>query len=114
MIRYIALLIFYPMILIGSLDGTQPYIKLSHHISDQFVKDYSRRTGVYLCGFGGGMTEDIELICLTFDGRYGLDVPAARRLYIDGIEDLLHRYNTDKAVRPYLHNFPFTLSNLRF
>ena len=53
-----------------------------------------------------------SLIILSFQGCYRLDVSAARRLYIDGVEDLLHRYNTDKVVRPYLHNFPFTLSNL--
>ena len=90
------------------------YIKLSDHVSDPFVKDYSRRNGVHLCGCGGGMMNDVKLVSLTFVGCYRLDVPGARRLYIDGVEDLLYRYNTDRAVRSYLHNFPFTLSNLDF
>ena len=60
MVKYIIFLILCPTLLIGSLDGTQAYIKLSHHISDPFVKDYSRRAGVHACGFGGGMMEDVE------------------------------------------------------
>jgi hypothetical protein len=108
--KYIVLFLLFPVLLVAN----QEYISLSHKISDQFVKDYSKRTGVNITGSGGGMMDDIDLICLTFEGRQRLDVSGARRLYVDGVEDLLSRYNTSKIVRPYLHNFPFTIDNLRF
>jgi hypothetical protein len=108
--NYLILLLLIPVVVFGN----QGYIKLSDQISDKFIKDYCERTGVTLSGCGGGMMDDIDLICLTFVGQYRLDVPAARRLYVDGVEDLLHRYNSSKIVRPYLHNFPFKINNLVF
>lgn len=38
----------------------------------------------------------------------------ARILYVKGVERLLKRVNQDPQIRPYLHNYPFTVSNLTY
>lgn len=108
--KYFALLALFPSLLMGA----QEWIELSHKISDPFVKQYAQRANLSLFGSGGGMVHDIDLICLTFRGRQRLNLSEARKLYVDGVEDLLNRYNKSTFVRPYLHNFPFTIHNLSF
>lgn len=108
MIKHLFIFLLLPLTLIAK----QEYINLSHKISDPFVKEYSKKNDLYPFGLGGGMMHDVDHINIVFSGNQRLNIAEVRRLFVNGMEDFLQRYNTNLTIRPYLHNFPFTNTNL--
>ena len=60
------------------------------------------------------MMGDIQAVALGFASYKALNVDEARKLYVNIVEEYLHRVNCNEEVRPYLHNYPFTINNLEF
>lgn len=60
------------------------------------------------------MMGGIQAVALGFASYKALNVDQARKLYVDIIEEYLHKVNGNEEVRPYLHNHPFTINNLEF
>lgn len=63
---------------------------------------------------GGGMMDDVKSITLKYIAYEKVDIPTARKMLVQNIEDLLKTINSDEKIRPYLHNYPFTVNNLKF
>lgn len=104
MLKIAILLTLVPTLLFSK----QEYIAMSHKISDKFVVEFSKYNKIHPYGLGGGMMCDIDLVSMTFLGMQTLDVLQARRMFVDGMETLLSRYNSNLELRPYLHTFPCT------
>lgn len=90
------------------------YCQLIDKIMHKFSKELQKEYGLRLVGYGGGMMDDIKIVGGTYQSRTRMDVNEARRMYVHIIEGCLERINADEAVRPYLHNYPFTTDNLHF
>jgi hypothetical protein len=89
------------------------YIHLSDKIVNAYIKDVKYRYGFHLDGSGGSMMNDITVIRLMFSSINTVKLDQARIIFVDSVENLLNRVNSDEKIRPYLHNFPFTIDNIQ-
>ena len=64
-------------------------------------------------GYGGAFYTNVKKINLTFYTKKTITLPEARRIFVEMNEDLIARYNSNEAIRPYLDNYPFTLKNVK-
>lgn len=93
-----------------------PLIDYSQRM-DQIVLEYTKvlqqEYTLSLVGLGGSMPDDIEKIDIQYDlfGQY--DLESARKLYMKIAHGILDRINADNQIRPYLHEYPATLNQLR-
>lgn len=55
---------------------------------------------------------DIQAMDMSFNFYQEVDVQAARELIIYVINEYLLEINSNKDVRPYLHEYPFTAKNV--
>lgn len=88
------------------------YCKLSDRIFNLYNKELRQQKGLYLNGSGGAFMDDIKKINSSYKSYEPMTIELARQLYVEVIEGYLNRYNEDEKIRPYLHNYPFTIDNL--
>lgn len=97
-----------------ALTGTEmDYIKLADRLTLKHIQ-HMQRKGFYTSLFGGKMMDDLKGVALGFQMKKSPTVDEVREIFINGAEDLLKLMNTDKQIRPYLHDFPFTINNLEY
>ncbi len=89
------------------------YCKISDQIVGSYVKDFAQPRQLMLSGTGGAMVNDIQEIYLSFLSFDRLNVDEAKALYVEMMEELLHRINCHEKIRPHLHNFPFRDNNIK-
>lgn len=88
------------------------YQKESNKLVDEHIKYIKKNFNVYPAGVGGGMASEINRISLHSDCYKIVNVDQAREIFFDCVSDLLNRFNCCPKIRPYMHNFPFTIDNL--
>lgn len=88
------------------------YCKLSDRIFVPYNKELKAQKRLYLVGSGGAMMDDIQKVNAHYTSFERLTVEQARRLYVEVAEGYLCRYNQNEQIRPYLHNYPFTIDNV--
>lgn len=81
-------------------------------ITAAVMKKLNLQLGLSVRAYGGSMPDDIRETTIRFAKTGCYDIPAVRRMLITVAEELLKEINKDKKIRPYLHNFPFTILNL--
>ncbi len=59
------------------------------------------------------MMDDVKKVNATYLSFAKLSVNEARNLYVEVVEGYLERFNRDEQIRPYLHNYPFTIENMK-
>jgi hypothetical protein len=89
------------------------YCKLSDKIYFSYNKEICNKNGLHLVGKGGAMMDDVQQVNAHYVSYDRLTVEEARRLYVDVAEGYLSRYNQNEEIRPYLHNYPFTINNFK-
>ncbi len=91
---------------------TPEHVKKVCDITESYIQERydSRQLTGY--GFGGGFMHNVETISLYFHKQGEFDVPAARQLIIECIENLKERINQDLDIQPYLNETPFPASAL--
>ncbi len=82
------------------------YVIIVDKITDEYKKNVILNHNLVLLGEGGGMMGDIQRTSLTFKKYDSLDIRKVRELAVELEEQYLKMINEDKAVRPYLHNYP--------
>src|SRR3989344_4332350 len=88
------------------------YIKLAHKITEKTAKKLKEQKNLYLIGTGGQMMHDIQMMMMGFNFYKVVDIETARQLLVESVEEYLSVINSNKEVRPYLHNYPFTAKNI--
>jgi len=88
------------------------YSKISKDILRNYVKAFACPRRLMLTSQGGAMMDDVQVISLSFLSFDALDIDQARVLYVDMMEELLHRINSHEKIRSHLHNYPFEESNI--
>ncbi|MCH9626006.1 MAG: hypothetical protein S4CHLAM123_11930 [Chlamydiales bacterium] len=56
--------------------------------------------------------DDIQKVKAHYVCFEQLTIEQARRLYVEVAEKYICRYNQDEEIRPYLHDYPFTIDNV--
>jgi hypothetical protein len=101
------------MTLFFSSCGGRSYSYMADPIFTSYAKEMKERRGYLLEGTGGSMPNgDVRWLFMSFVGIREVDVPEARRLYIELVEGLIDKVNQDKFIRPFLHDFPATSKNM--
>lgn len=89
------------------------YCKIARRIAGTYAIEFAQPRGLQLTGYGGAMMDDIQEIELRFLSLGTLNVEAARTLYVEMMEEFLVRINQNDKIRPYLHDYPFGIKNIR-
>jgi hypothetical protein len=92
--------------------ASEDYIAMVDRLVNAYDKQMRKEYGLRLAGSGGGFMNDVNCISLYYEATQSVDDANARRVLVDCVEKLLCRINSDKKLRPYLHNYPFTAYNL--
>lgn len=89
------------------------YCKMVSRITKDYLKESAIPRRLLLTGYGGAMMKDVEEVFLTFLSFDALNVDKARILYVEMMEEYLKKINHHDKIRPYLHNFPFIIDNIK-
>ena len=93
--------------------GKPNHCKMSNHIVERFATKMKTDNDFRLEGKGGAMMCDIQQVDLQFGSPQYPSIDDARQLYITATQELIGAYNADLKIRPYLHEYPFTISNIK-
>lgn len=94
--------------------GTSPHVKQINRVTHQFTKQLKKEKGLDAFGYGGRMMDDIKEVALSLAAHHPMTIEEARCLFVEIVEEYLNLVNSDLKLRPYLHNYPFTVANLDF
>jgi hypothetical protein len=86
------------------------YEKIADAITEKTAKKLKEQKNLCLVGTGGGMMHDIYGMDMSFDYYQEVDLKTARELIVYAVSEYLLAINSNEEVRPYLHNYPFTLT----
>lgn len=88
------------------------YVKLAHKITDETAEKLKKKKNLSPAGTGGSMMNDVKMMMMAFQFFEVVDMDAARELLVYSTEEYLTNINSNKELRPYLHNYPFTSENV--
>jgi|GEM_PF-1314320 len=93
--------------LYGCSDPRSEREKVRDKIFVQFLKQMNNKN-LYAAGLGGGCTTDekTNLLDVTFDYPFVLDIDTSRRLIVESTETLLDLINSDVSNAQFFENFP--------
>lgn len=105
--------LFFLLVLITLTSFTTPkYQKYAYKLMNSYSKQITKEANIEIIGTGGSMRKDVEKVTLHFVSHQKMDLESARKLYVKIVEGFLNKINTNEQIQPYLHNRPFTISNL--
>ncbi len=87
------------------------YVEEANKIINRITTEVYKQTGIRAFGTGGSMSEDLEGLDLALIKNDLVDINKARIYYVKTALIALNAVNSNKAIRPYLHNYPFMLAN---
>lgn len=99
-------------LLVTSCSSQSRHITLAHDIMNSFSNEVRCTDQLAVFGSGGAMQNDVEVIKLAYFSEKRVDVDGARKILISVATRLIDRVNSSEAIRPYLHNYPFTEKNI--
>src|ERR1700728_5092837 len=73
------------------------------------AKQVKKSDNFGVMGTGGAFMDDVKEILLVYQVNIALEPKDARRLYVKTASSLLELINNDEKIRPYLHQYPFTI-----
>lgn len=112
-IKRIAITSLVFVFMISTAFSKPKYCKLSDRIYFAYNKDLCQQKHLDLVGTGGAMMNDVQGIFASYVSSDRLNIKGARQLYVEVAEGYLCHYNQNAQIRPYLHNYPFTIGNLK-
>jgi hypothetical protein len=99
--------------LITSCTSSPLYIQLINREMDIFIGERKRDNNLILLGSGGALMHDVKLVDFHFmTCEKKMNIKYARRMIVETIESFLKQINANEDIRPFLHNFPFLVTNL--
>ncbi len=91
-------------------DPVENYEKHVNEIINPFAQEVEERCHVLCIGEGGRMPYDVEEVEVKFWADRKGTIEEARRIIVTSKRSLLCRINAHERVRPFLREYPFTLS----
>jgi hypothetical protein len=88
------------------------YIRMSDKIVSRHLNKMKQQYSLKCIGNGGGFMHSVNQIILSYNLNGPKSIEEIRTLLVITTEDLLKAYNEDEKIRPFLKNFPFTVSNI--
>ncbi len=88
--------------------------KSSEEIYRNHTEYVYKKYGAKISSYGRGYPKKIEQFMVGVDIQGPLNVKKSRKMILDLSNDLLKRINKSKEIRPYLHEYPFDIKNIRY
>ncbi len=88
------------------------YEVIADQITKQTILLLKKEKGLIAIGTGGGMMGDIYNMGISFQYFHPVNLEEARKLLVYACQTYLNNINSNKEVRPYLHNYPFSIKNI--
>ncbi|MES2200189.1 MAG: hypothetical protein V4489_08490, partial [Chlamydiota bacterium] len=82
-------------------------------VINKTIKKLAKEKNLRVMGIGGGMLGDIYKMSISFQLFHLADQMEARQLLVDAVSTYLQEINSNKTIRPYLHDYPFTAKNVQ-
>ena len=95
-----------------SFNASSDYEKIADSITEKTAKELKVQKNLCLVGTGGQMMHDIQMMAMSFFYYQEVDLKTARELIVYAIDKYLDEINSNKEIRPYLHEYPFTVKNV--
>lgn len=89
------------------------YSKLANRLQNQHAEEM-RKKGYSVESMGGEFCTDVQSIYIGLHAKKQLTIDELRPLYVEGVERFLNLINNDEPIRPYLHDYPFSIHNLSY
>ncbi len=86
--------------------------KIADEITSKISKEIYQEKGLRLVGTGGGMMYGVRMMSMSFYYYNEVDLETARNLVIYCTEKYLKAINSDKRLRPFLVQYPFSEKNV--
>ncbi len=88
------------------------YEKIADAITADIAEKIKKEKNLILIGTGGRMMNDIQMMAMSFNCYSEVGFDTARKLLVYCVKEYLAAINGSEKVRPYLHNYPFTVQNI--
>lgn len=88
------------------------YTDLPGKVAALFAKQVRKEDGLHVACVGGAMMGDIQMISLCAQAEIKLTLPEFRGLIVKECQQFVAMVNENIAIRPYLHDYPFTSHNI--
>ena len=92
---------------ITEIDTCDQVAKISSNVISKVKKKGLRSSGT-----GASLRGGVENISIDFDKNELVNIPQARKLFIEIADIFIDTINQDKVIRPYLHDYPSTDRNI--
>ncbi len=89
------------------------YEKIADKITEKTAEKLAEQKNLVLIGTGGRMMNDIQMMAMSFNYYHEVDLTMARKLLVYAIEEYLSEINNNEEVKSYLHEYPFTVKNIK-
>ncbi len=76
-------------------------------VESKTAKELASKYNMSVCGTGGGTMYAVHTLSLSFDINRPVMMEEARAILVGSVEQYLKNINSNKALRPYLDEFPF-------
>lgn len=88
------------------------YSERASKLQKQYIKEIKKKYDLTVCGTGAAMPDDIKELKLCFEKEGCYSINEVRELYVKVADGFIDLINDDTAIRPYLHEYPFTENNI--
>jgi hypothetical protein len=87
--------------------------KIADKITAITAKEIDKKLGLKCIGTGGGMMYDVESLFMAFVSKKPFEIDSGRKLIVECIQTYLKNVNSSEKIRPFLHNYPFDIRNIK-
>ncbi|MDP1834389.1 MAG: hypothetical protein Q8K75_00520 [Chlamydiales bacterium] len=92
--------------------GEADYHKMSDCIVSNYIRSMPRE--IQVIGTGGSFTGEVRYVRTMFCLTAKASVTDARKIVVPEVMKLISAYNSDRQIRPFLHDYPFTYKNAAY
>jgi hypothetical protein len=104
-------ILFFLLIVFGTVYG-EDYAQLARKIFNSHSKLIEKKYHLIAYGSGGGLAYDLNTLAIDYVLKKELTIPEARRLLVEIAESFMVKMNACKSLRPYMHEYPFSIRSL--
>ena len=103
---------FLSLLFIFGCSRDSKHIFIADQLTKQTADQLKKEKGLSLIAIGGGMMGDIQAMGADFAYFNLVNLQEARKLIVYASQCYLKNINSNKKIRPYLHNYPFDIKNI--
>jgi hypothetical protein len=106
LLRSLAFMIIWPNL--DAVETNRAYLTYVKEIVDAFAGEMSKEYALRYTGIGGSMPKNVQEISVNFVAHRKVMIDEARKMEVNGVQNLLNKINSHEKLREFLAVYPFT------